>query len=313
MMLKALLREPLLHFALLGAGLLLAYDHFGAVPDEESHTIVVTRDELLNFVRRRHLIVDLAQSWNDSNGMPSAEELQRLIHDYVREEALYREAKAQRFDEADYLLRARLIEQLEFTMRGFAEADTHISEGDIQRFYAANRFDYRVDSRVSFTHVFFSAALHGMQRAEMLARAEQRKLNQGHVQFEQAPRHGDRFPYGLNYVAATPAEIASDFGSGMQRALFALKPSVSVWHGPLRSAHGTHLILLTSHSPGFVPPLAAVRPRVEQKMRQATADARVERAVQSILSTYKVSVKVKPQDLVFGVGATDPAGIGAAR
>ncbi|HEY0942353.1 MAG TPA: peptidylprolyl isomerase [Steroidobacter sp.] len=288
---KALLREPLLHFLLLGTALFVAYGHFNQdAADADPQTIVVDRDNLLTFIQFRSRAFDAA-TFQQALDRLSEEELQQLIKDYTREEALYREAKALQLDKNDYVSRLRLIQQLEFITRGFTDAQVEVTEQEIQRHYETHESEYRVQPKVTFTHVFFSSDRHGAKEAEALARAELKKLNGGRVRFDQAPGHGERFLYHVNYVAREAEEVASHFGEDMQTQLFALKPDDKQWRGPFQSPYGSHLVMLTQHEAGYLPSFDEVRARVEQEARQAAMDARFEESIQSIVDAYDVEVR----------------------
>lgn len=288
---KALLREPLLHFLLLGTALFLVYGYLSRNEiDSDPQTIVVDRGSLLTFLQFRSRAFD-AGRFQDAMDQLSEEDLQRLIDDYVREEALYREAKALQLDKNDYVSRLRLIQQLEFITRGFADTQVQVTDEEIQGYYEAHQSEYRVQPKVTFTHVFFSNERHGAKKAEALARAELHKLNQAGVRFHQAPAHGERFLYHVNYVAREAEEIASHFGEEMQAQIFALEPSEKRWRGPFLSPYGAHLVLMTHHEPGYLPSLEEVHARVEQEARQAELDARFEKSIQSIVQAYHVEVK----------------------
>jgi hypothetical protein len=288
---KRVLREPLLHFLVLGAVLFIAYGYVdGDAPHADPQTIVVDRKSLITLLQYRLRVLDTAQASQRLNSL-SHEQLEHLIRDFVREEALYREAKALRLDEGDRVERLRLIQRLEFITRGFADTQTALGREEVERYYSAHRPLYAVPPTVTFTHVFFSNERHGPARAEALARAELRKLNRDHVTFEQAPAHGEPFLYEVNYVQREPEDVASHFGSRMQQALFALKSSEDVWQGPFRSPYGSHLVLLTTVRPAHVPPLDEIRARIEQDAREAALEARFERSVQAIVSAYKVKVE----------------------
>ena len=288
---KTLLREPLLHFLLLGAGLFLVYGHLdGDLDEADPQTIVVDRDKLMSFAQYRSRAFD-AVRFNQVIDSLEEEELQRMIQAYVREEALYREAKALQLDSNDYVARSRLIQQLEFIMRGFGDAQVQLTAQEIQRHYEGHKPEYRVKPQVTFTHVFFSRERHGAQKAQALARAELHELNRVQVRFEQAPAHGERFLYHVNYVGREPEEIASHFGREMQEQLFALEPNEKLWRGPFQSSYGAHLVLLTHREAGYVPSLEEVRAQVKQEARQAALERRFEGSVQSLVQAYKVKVK----------------------
>ncbi len=289
-------REPLLHFLVLGAGLFIAYGALhGEDVESDPQVILVDREHLLTFMQYRARSFDAARFDAMLDALSPAER-GRLTKDYVREEALVREAKALQLDRNDYVARRRLIQQLEFITRGFAEQNLLLSEQQVQQYYREHRTEYAVEPKVTFAHVFFSSEQHGVARAEALARAELSLLNRRRARFADAPAHGERFLYHVNYVQREPAEVASHFGGAMQAQLFALEPIDRTWRGPFESAYGFHLVLLVARQSGFVPPLAEIRERVERSARQALLDMRLENALDAIVQGY--SVRVQP----IGIG-----------
>jgi hypothetical protein len=285
---KQLCREPLLHFLLLGAGLFLVYGYLDREPAEsDPQTIVVDREGLRTFLQYRSGAFDVAR-FDAALDALAEEQLQTLIEDYVREEALYREAKALRLDSKDYVARLRLIQQLEFITRGVVDAQAELTEQEIHRYYEAHRNAYRVKAKLTFTHVFFGIQRSGVDRARELAQSELGRLNRSRVRFDQAPAHGERFLYHANYVQREPDEIASHFGVEMKDRLLQLQPSAQIWRGPFRSPYGFHLVLLTRHDASYLPPLEDVRQRVEQEARQALLESQFEQSIQSIVSAYRV-------------------------
>jgi len=105
-----LLREPLVHFLLLGA---LLFGVSAVVPPaagvDSEHRIVITpgRIENLNLSFRRAEGRD-----------PTPAEAQFLIDDYVREEVLCREARALGLDRDDTLVRTVLRQRMEYLAAG---------------------------------------------------------------------------------------------------------------------------------------------------------------------------------------------------
>ena len=284
------LREPLLHFLAAGLGLFVL---FGLVnrgdQDADPNVITVDQEALLTFIQYRIKAFnpDLAEKKLDSL---SDEELQRLIDDYVREEVLHREALALGLDDDDYVIRRRLVQKLEFITEGFAEAGADMDEAAVQRYFDANKADYYVEPYVTFTHVFFQTEDRPREQARTLAEKELQKLNRNGVPFSDAPQHGDRFLYHVNYVERTPDYVGSHFGPPMTRALFALEPNEFVWRGPFDSAYGVHLVLLTTNEPGREPELAELEGRVREDARRARVREETEAAIADVVEAYDVRV-----------------------
>jgi hypothetical protein len=221
------------------------------------------------------------------DGMSEAE-LDRLIADYVREEALHREALALGMDKNDYIIKRRLIQSIEFITDDLATVTVEVSDEDVQAYFDANREDYYHEPYVTFTHVFFDGERHGREAAFAMATAKLAELNGQQVPFSDAPRHGDHFPYFLNYVERGPQFVASHFGAPMSEAVFALESGDATWHGPLESEYGVHLVLLARKADGRYPELAEVEAGVRDVVEREAIRAQKEKAIQRIVETYEV-------------------------
>ncbi len=82
---NSLLREPLVHFLLIGAGLFLLYDLTNGPAGGKANQIVVTPGQVEQMEAR------FSRTWMRP---PTNEELTGLIDSYVRDEVYYREAVA---------------------------------------------------------------------------------------------------------------------------------------------------------------------------------------------------------------------------
>lgn len=287
---RTLLKEPLAHFLAAGLGL---FALFGVInrdaASDDARVITVDEDALLTFVQYRIKAFnpELAAKKLDSL---SDEELERLIDDFVREEVLHREALALGLDEEDYVIRRRLVQKLEFITEGFAEAAVTPDDASLQRYFDAHEADYYVEPFVTFTHVFFETE--DRPQAEALAKAEKklRELNRNGTPFADAPKHGDRFLYHVNYVERTPEYVASHFGGPMANSVFELEPNDLVWRGPFESPYGFHLVLLITNEPGRTPELREIEGRVREDWRRARIREESEAAIDDIVDAYDVRI-----------------------
>jgi hypothetical protein len=111
-----LLREPLLHFLLLGAALFAVWIWRKDAGGSESGRIVVTR------ARIDQLATGFARTWQRP---PTAQELAGLVPDFVKEEVCVREATAMGLDRDDTIVRRRLRQKFEFLTEDAIEAATY--------------------------------------------------------------------------------------------------------------------------------------------------------------------------------------------
>jgi hypothetical protein len=287
---KSFLKEPLVHFLAAGLGLFVL---FGIVnrdrPNADPNVVIVDQDALLTFVQYRIKAFNPTLAEKKLNSL-SDDELQRLIDDYVREEVLHREALQLGLGEDDYVIRRRLVQKLEFITEGFAEAGAGVDQAALHRYFDANKGDYYVEPFVTFTHVFFETEDRPREQAYALATKKLTELNRKGVTFADAPQHGDRFLYHVNYVERTPELVASHFGVPMAKALFELEPNDLIWRGPFDSPYGVHLVMLTTSEPGRDPELSELEERVREDARRAMIREETEAAIADIVGTYDVRV-----------------------
>ncbi len=291
------LKEPLLHFMILAAGLFVLHK---AVSHEDAQAlddkrIVVDRAALLTFIQYRTKVFEPEVAAARLDAL-SGEALQRVIDDYVREEAMHREARALGLDRDDYVIKRRLIQKIDFVAQGFAEVYGDPSEAELATFFEAHKNEYLIEPSITFTHVFFDAKAHGRDKSEALARTELAKMNAAKTGFNQASRHGERFLYGMNYVERTEQYVRSHFADAMTSALFTLPVRDDFWQGPFLSPHGAHLVMVTARRAGRTPALVEVREKVLQDARRARIREKANEAVQHIVDGYEVQMDFKPAE-----------------
>jgi hypothetical protein len=100
-----MLREPLLHFLLIGGLLFATYSWLrrGACDDTAPAGVRITASE----------VAWLKETWSRQwQREPTREELRGLATEFLKEELLAREARAMRLDENDTIVRRRLAQKV---------------------------------------------------------------------------------------------------------------------------------------------------------------------------------------------------------
>jgi parvulin-like peptidyl-prolyl isomerase len=289
-----LVREPLVHFLAIGIGLFVLFEFVApADADLDTKTIVVDRNALLTFIQFRSKAFNPEVAAERLDAL-SESELELLVNDFVREEALHREALAMGMDQNDYVIKQRLIQSLQFITNGFVTSTINVTDDDVTTYYEENRDDYYVDPYATFTHVYFSSDRNGADEARKLAEAKLEELNRDGIPFSESTRHGERFLYNVNYVERTEDFVASHFGPAMAEKVFALEPDPQRWHGPIESAYGQHLVMLTKRTAGLHPPLEEIRDVVREDALQLAIIRANDKAVQAIVDTYDIRMDYGP-------------------
>ena len=290
---RALIREPLLHFLLAGALLFIWYEMSGAADAEaqDPSVIEVDREALLAFMQYRASAFEPELFRARLDAMPAGE-LRALVEDYVREEVLYREALAMAMDEGDYIIRQRLVQKLDFLLEDAARQAPDPDAATLAAFHQARREDYRVDAAYTFTHIFFDAEKRGWDEARAAALALLESGETASLAFTDAGRYSDRYPFLQNYVERTRDYVANNFNDDFVAALDAIEAPGRQWRGPFASRYGYHLVMLRERTEPYIPELPAVRERVLEDYRFESMLRAREAALDRLISEYEVDVNL---------------------
>lgn len=262
------LREPLLHFVLLG-GVLFAADH--AINGRAGDPHVIEVDAAVD----REAI----EVFRNARGRaPNDDELYALRRVWLDNEVLYREGLRLRLDEGDKMIRDRVI----FKALSMVNAELKLppyDESVLREWFEKNRAKYDEPARYDFQEAVLS--VDGGAPTEGAARAFAAALNAG--------TPGDANA-GLRVFKGRPHEnIVQSYGGGFARALEALPPGE--WHA---LAHGEiwrvmRLEAVTPPQPAVFEPMAGV---VLQDWKDAVMAEQRAAAVRAMAQKY--TVKVQP-------------------
>jgi hypothetical protein len=272
---RRVLREPLLHFLLIGFALFVAYGWLG--PAGGGDRIVVTRSTTDELARQ------FAARWMRQ---PTAQELSGLVDTWVREEIFYREGQALGLDRDDPVIKRRLRQKLEVmqeeSLGGDAPTDAALGE------YLARHADrFRAPARVTFEQIYVPGRAPVAEVERSIAAARQ-ALERG-----ADPRAlGQPMMLAQRYDDASVDTVSQDFGAGFA-ARVAAAP-VGEWQGPIASAYGAHLVRVSTRRAGVLPALDDIRPAV---IREWERDRRAQAAAEAyaeMRGRYRVEVEAKP-------------------
>lgn len=274
---KALLREPLLHFLLLGALLFAVDARFRPAERVGGGEIVVTE------ARVRSLAQNFARTWQRP---PTEEELGGLVEGYVREEVMVREALALGLDRDDAIIRRRLQQKVEF-VSDQAVALAPPTEADLQAYLDGHADAFRREPRVTFAQVYLDPGKRGAALQADAARLRDRLATKS----IDAARAGDALMLlEPRYEDVPQAEVGRLFGADFAEAI--VKQAPGVWGGPLQSGYGAHLVMVERLTPARMPSLAEVKPLVEREWTNAKRRELARDWYASLRAKYKVNVQM---------------------
>jgi len=249
---KRWLREPLLHFLLIGIALfaVYAYAHRGRGGIESPRQIALTLDDL------RQMDMYFESQWHRQ---PTPAEFQAMVEDRVREEVLYREALAMGLDKDDTIVKRRMAQKMQFLAEDVAAAHEP-STAELKAWFEKNSNKFALPSRYSFRHLYFSPDKRG-KKAQEDATKTLGKIAGQPEDSKLAVSLADRFMFQDYYGDRAPEALAKEFGPQFVVALEKLKPGS--WQGPIESGYGWHLVFVDTVIPGRIPAFEEMEPDVK--------------------------------------------------
>jgi hypothetical protein len=276
---KTWLREPLLHFLVLGAALFALYRWVGgeeAAPDK----IVVSATT----------IERLADNWRRTwQRPPTRPELDALIEGYVREEVLYREAVVAGLDRDDTIIRRRLMQKMEFVSEDIAAQDDP-DDAELSRYLEKHPDTFRTPAHVSFTHVYLSPEQRGDNVRRDAARILE-QLRKTRVDTN-ADTLGDPLALASEYRDIAADELDRLFGDGFSAGLAALPKGE--WAGPVESGYGLHVVRVSDYRPGLLPDLTAIRAQVLREWSLEQRQKQSDEFYRQLRAQYSVTIEPAP-------------------
>jgi hypothetical protein len=287
-----LLREPLLHFLVIGAALFAAYAWQSRGGDAASPEVRLAESDV------RWLKETFAL---EHQREPSETELQGLVRGFVKEEMLARQAQDLGLDKDDIVVRRRLAQKMTFLLQD-ESARAEPSEDELHRLYEAQRRSPPSQTdpnerrtlftrpRISFVQIFFSREKRADADAD--ARAALAQLSNQ----DAAP------PAGMGDPAAIKPEfrnvdaraVANQLGTKFAAAVFDLAPGG--WQGPIESSQGLHLVRVTARVPGELRPFDEIKGELAEMWHEQRQRDAEERYLADLLKKYRIvpDPSVKP-------------------
>jgi hypothetical protein len=290
---RKFLREPLLHFLLIGIGLFLLYDLLRGGDTGAPRDIVVTE------ARVEALAQSFATTWMRP---PTPQEIKGLVDDYVAEEIYYREAIAMGLDQDDTVIRRRLRQKMEFISEDAAAA-AEPTDAQLQEFLAKHPEKFLEPAQLSFRQVYLNTEKRGEQ-ARVQAEQLLTELQAGRGPADLAMA-GDPTLLPPDMQSASPQLIANTFGSDF--AAQVEEAPVGQWSGPLQSGFGLHLVRVDERIAGALPAFDQIRPIVLREYQAEQRTLSNKKFLDSLRAKYDIRIEGPAARLFEPTGAATGA------
>jgi parvulin-like peptidyl-prolyl isomerase len=276
------LREPLLHFLLIGAAIFAIYAYLRDGESENTnYRIVLSLDDL------KQLDASFVSQWHRQ---PTPEEFTGLLEQFIRQEILYREALAMGLDKDDTIVKRRMAQKMEFLSEDVKSAHEPTTE-ELQAWYAENSEKFTQPDRATFRHLYFSFDNHGANAQKDAAAALQRIAGMSQEAGAKNAK-ADPFMFQDYYGDRAPYQLAKEFGPSFATGMFKLK--TGAWQGPIESGYGWHLVWIESIAPGGVPAFEDVEPDVKTAWLADQKAIKWQKAYATMRAKYEVIAPQPP-------------------
>jgi peptidyl-prolyl cis-trans isomerase C len=271
--LKKFLTEPLLQFLVMGCMLYIFVSFIQHQKEKLSREIVVDGER----------VALLVSNYKTQTGeLPSRDQLNAMIDNYIKEEIFFREAKKMGLDKDDEIIRRRLSQKFDFVRSDLKQISAP-SDQQLRQFYNTHRALFETEGSVNFSHIFFSTDRSSDSAAKLRALTVLRQLDGTSVQ--RAPEKGDRFPLQYDYADQAALDIRETFGDKpIVDSLF--KSSVGHWSGPVQSGYGWHLVYISRRSANSQMLYQPNKDFIKQKYMDVTREKENENTFDLLAKTY---------------------------
>lgn len=242
---KRIIREPLLHFLLIGAAFFLVYSWVGDNQSSEN-TIIIDESDLDEIVSK------FETQWKRN---PTEEELIAIVEKRIEEEVFYQEALKMGLDHNDEIIKRRLAQKMQFLSNDISNVVSP-TEDELKSYYSEHSERYMTEARYTLFHVFFSPDKRSDFRgdaANMIADVEKKSI-------EEALTMGDEIALPQTFNNTSEFHISRQMGAEFVQAISKL--DTGKWYGPVESGYGAHLVYLENKIEAEPALFAEVRDKV---------------------------------------------------
>ena len=279
-----IIKEPLLHFMLLGACIYGAYALFGTPEADDIDTSI--------HVDSKRIDAFISEWQSRRNRPPTAQEIDGLIQQFINEEVLYRQAVAMGLNENDPITRRRMAQKLEFLTSDLAQAQQP-TDAELEKYFQDNMDAYRGADLITFIQVFFDPDKRDEKTLDDAAKAMKELQLAGEPDPEKLEA-GDRFMLQNLFKSADESQVKRQLGSGFTESLMKLEQGK--WHGPVLSGYGVHLVYVYKLEKAPAPDWEKVKATVLESWNKENREKFNAEFLEALKKNYEIVIDDVPAD-----------------
>jgi hypothetical protein len=278
------LREPLVHFLLLGVLIFAAYGWLSRDLQSEEE-IFISRGQ------QEHLVNMFSRTWQRP---PTPQEFQGLLRDHLRQEIAYREALKMGLEQGDIIIRRRMRQKLELLTDEIVSFSKP-GESDLQNYLEENREVFRLEPVFDLRQIYISLDKRGTAADEFAqGLLDQLHKDKGEGMLADWKELGDSLPLPSELKGARSSEISRQFGQQFTDSLIEVEPGD--WTGPVLSGYGLHLVMIDQFTPARDPALEEVRERVKIEWMDKRRRNATDELYDQLAENYEIEIESLVED-----------------
>jgi hypothetical protein len=258
--LRAIARDPLTHFLVIGGAFFVA------------HALLSANQGRSSGVAPAALAAAEAEFLQRQGRAPDEDERGALPQSLRREQALVDEARALGIDRSDPIVRRRLAQRMRFLLEDSIVVPEP-TRADLQALLDADPSAYRSSSRRGFVHVF----VHGHDpAAQARAGALGQRLRDGEEPFGL----GDPFAHGTVFTSLAAPRVERSFGAEFSAELSTVP--AQQWT-QVRSTYGLHWVRVEAPDPASEVRVEDVEARLRADYRARALARELDRSIDAVV------------------------------
>lgn len=268
---KKILKEPLVHFLLLGVLLFALYIWINPESTGHDERIVVDTGQI------KHISERFAKRWNRA---PTQNELKTLIDDYVMTEIYYREAVSLGLDQNDPVIKRRMRQKVEFMTKDTLSI-LEVDDKNLQAYLDAYPDRFSRDAFYTFDQIYIDPNKHYDNLQNYIDSVKEQLSRSGTAQTGSSliPQHYDHISR-----SRINGELGRDFAKQLDSV------TIAEWSGPVQSGLGVHFVKVSERKPSEVVKLEEVREIVLGEYMREKRRETLARQRKRMLEKYQVII-----------------------
>ncbi len=276
---KKLLKEPFLHFILIGAAMFLLY---GLVNEKRDsiNTIVINDFDVSSIISKWEM------QWKRP---PNEKELQSLINLNIKQEVFYQEALKMNLDHNDEIIKRRLAQKMQFLSNDIA-AMIEPTDEVLQEYFQKNKEKYLTPPSYSLYQITFSPD----KRKDNYKDALETLKQFPDATFDEMKNWGDTLPFNYYLENVNANELGLQLGSKFSASL--KDQELNKWAGPVLSGFGYHLVYITDKTEPQLPPYESIKKSILRDFEYDNQKEIDEAIYKELKKKYNVEIDIKSED-----------------